>query len=136
MSASRCSRLALVNSDVLYFISKYPSFLSIGCNQGQVNTFEPIDVSTLSNGAYTAAQVAANPWCFGTAFALGQLPSMIGLPLAGVLLAPLVKLLNGVLSQLSCPAMPSVNMSPLEACPGFALYDGPTAATAPGAVQT
>jgi hypothetical protein len=121
-------------TDVLYFTSTNPQLSLVGCNQGKVDTYQTIDASTLSNGAYTAAQAAANPLCFGTEFVLAELPGLTGL--TSSLLAPLVSNLKSVTKALNCASIGSVNTSALALCPGFTLYGGPTAPVAAGAIQS
>ena len=111
-----------------------PEINLVGCNQGKVDTFLTIDPDTLSNGAYTAAQVAKSPLCFATEFALAELPGLTGL--SSIVLAPLTKVFNSVTSGMNCASIGNVNTSALAACPGFTLYGGPTAPVAPGAIQS
>ncbi|KAK5714312.1 hypothetical protein LTR17_017243 [Elasticomyces elasticus] len=122
------------NTDVLYFASTNPELLLVGCNEGKVDTYQHIDASTLSNGAYTAAQAASNPICFATEFARLEIPALTGL--ASTLLSPLTNVLNTVSKNLNCAKIGSVNTTALALCPGFSLYGGPTAAVAPGAIQS
>lgn len=121
-------------TDILYFTEKYPEINVVGCNQGRVDSFNTIDFETLSDGAYTAQQAAANPLCFATEFTLAELPGLTGL--AGTLLRPLTRVLNSVSSTLNCNAITNVNTSALTVCPGFSLYGGPRAPVAPGAIQS
>lgn len=114
-------------TDVLYFGEVEPRIAGIGCNQGRVNSYNTIDAATLSNGAYTAQQAAANPLCFGSEFLKAELPGLTGLDLVDGALKPLFSVLDSVTSQLNCASIGSVNMSALTACPGFTLYGGPTA---------
>lgn len=123
-----------VESDILYFTETVPEINLVGCNQGKVDTFLTIDPSTLSNGAYTAAQVAKNPLCFATEFALAELPALTGL--SSAVLAPLTKVFDSVTSGMNCQAIGSVNTSALSVCPGLSLYGGPKAPVAPGAIQS
>ncbi|KAK5164366.1 uncharacterized protein LTR77_010062 [Saxophila tyrrhenica] len=122
------------NTDVLYFAETQPEILSVGCNQGKVDSFNAIDADTLSNGAYTANQAASNPVCFASEFAKAELPGLTGL--GSVALAPLTKTLNGLTSGLNCASIGSVNTSALTACPGFSFYGGPNAKVAKGAIQS
>ena len=48
-------------TDILYVAETQPEILITGCNQGKVDTFNAIDVSALTGGAYTSALVAKNP---------------------------------------------------------------------------
>ncbi|KAK5150275.1 hypothetical protein LTS14_010251 [Recurvomyces mirabilis] len=121
-------------TDILYFSMTNPQINSVGCNQGRVDSYNTIDAATLSNGAYTAAQAAANPVCFATEFAIAEIPSLTGLPATAV--APLTKTLQGLTSGLNCKAIGSVNQTALSICPGFAFYGGPTGPVAPGAIQS
>ena len=126
--------LNTVESDILYFSETLPQINGVGCNQGKVDTYDTIDASTLSNGAYTAQQAAANPLCFATQFAKAELPGLTGLSAAA--LKPLNTVFNSVGSTLKCTAIGSVNTTALSACPGFTLYGGPKAKVAPGAIQS
>ena len=121
-------------ADILYFTETVPEINLVGCNQGKVDTFLTIDPDVLSNGAYTADQVAKNPLCFATEFARAELPVLTGL--SGLVLNPLTKLLNSVTGGMNCASIGSVNTSALAICPGFSLYGGPTAPVAPGAIQS
>ena len=121
-------------SDSLYFAETLPQILVPGCNQGSVDSFNTIDAATLSNGAYTAEEVAANPFCFGAAFAVAELPLVTGLPLTE--LTSLIGPLTDALTNSNCASIASVNQSALSLCPGFSFYGGPTGAVAPGAVQS
>lgn len=124
----------IVEADILYFAATQPEILTVGCNQGRVNSYNAIDVKTLTNGAYTAQQVAANPVCFASAFAKAELPLLTGL--SSTTLAPLNTALNNILSASNCASIGSVNQSALVACPGFSFYGGPTGPVAPGAIQS
>jgi hypothetical protein len=121
-------------ADILYFAETVPEILTVGCNQGKVDTFLTIDPDVISNGAYTAAQVAKNPLCFATEFAKAELPALTGL--TGATLNPLLNSLNSVVGSMDCASIGSVNTSALAVCPGFSLYGGPAAAVAPGAIQS
>ncbi|KAK0833576.1 hypothetical protein LTR73_001338 [Friedmanniomyces endolithicus] len=125
-----------VETDILYFTSSNPQLTLVGCNEGKVDTYQNIDASTLSNGAYTAAQAAANPICFATEFALAELPGLTGLSLTSGVLGSLTSVLSSVTKNLGCKAIGSVNTTALALCPGFTLYGGPTAPVAPGAIQS
>ena len=124
----------LVESDILYFTETLPQINLVGCNEGKVNTFNTISADTLSNGAYTAQQAAANPLCFASEFAKAELPGLTGL--SASLLEPLTNVFNSVFSDLKCKSIGSVNTSALAVCPGLSLYGGPTAPVAPGAIQS
>ena len=123
-------------TDILYFAETFPGLLDVGCNQGAVNTYHRISPELLSNGAYTAAQVAKNPICFATEFAMAEAGPTLGIdvtkPPASTLFAGLKKLT----APLNCASIGSVNQSALAACPGASLYGGPTAPVAPGAIQS
>lgn len=120
-------------TDVLYFSETFPQLNGVGCNNGSVNTYDTISVSTLTNGAYTAAEVAANPICFALEYAAADVPSLTGLPTAE--LGPLASALSSATSELKCKPIAAINKGALEACPGFTLYGGPTAPVAKGAIQ-
>lgn len=126
--------IAYFETDILYFSETLPQIDLVGCNQGKVDTYYTFDPSVLSNGAYTAAQAAANPLCFAAEFALAELPGLTGL--ASSVLSPLTTELKSVTSALSCASIGSVNTSALAVCPGLALYGGPTGTVAPGAIQS
>ncbi|KXS99931.1 hypothetical protein AC578_903 [Pseudocercospora eumusae] len=123
-------------TDILYLAAADPRILSIGCNKGQVNTYSPIDPATLTGGAYTAQQVAANPLCFASAFTKAEIPLITGLQLTNPLVAPLVTALDSATSGMQCADIGAVNQSALSACPGFSFYGGPSGPVAPGAVQS
>ena len=121
-------------TDILYFAETVPEVLEIGCNKGAVNTFSPIDPYQLTSGAYTAQQVAANPFCFAAAFSKAEIPLLTGLSTSA--LGPLNTLFDSLTSGMNCAAIGAVNQSALTACPGFSFYGGPTAPVAPGAIQS
>ncbi|EMC90870.1 hypothetical protein BAUCODRAFT_80706 [Baudoinia panamericana UAMH 10762] len=121
-------------TDILYFTESNPQLSLVGCNEGTVNSYQNIDAGTLSNGAYSAQDAAANPLCFALEFAQLELPGLTGL--ASTLLSPLLSALNSATSALKCKPIVSVNNSPLALCPGYSLYGGPTAPVAPGAIQS
>ncbi|KXL42991.1 hypothetical protein M433DRAFT_156311 [Acidomyces richmondensis BFW] len=121
------------DADILYFAETQPEILDIGCNQGQVNSYNSISAETLSDSAYTASQLAKSPLCFAIEFALAELPGLTGL--SSFVLAPLTSAISSVTSSLNCASIGSVNTSALTACPGFSLYGGPTGPVAPGAIQ-
>lgn len=124
----------IVETDILYFAQTQPEINLPGCNHGAVNTYNTIDPKTLTNGAYTAQQVAANPLCFATQFAVAEIPLITGLSSSA--LSSSIKSLQGALSSQGCATIGSVNQSALTACPGFSLYGGPTGPVAPGAIQS
>jgi len=108
--------------------------LNIGCNQGAVNTYNSIDPAVLTNGAYTAAQLAASPLCFSYELAIAELPGITGL--SATQLAPLTTVLQSATASMNCAKIGSVNNTALTACPGFTFYGGPTGPVAPGAIQS
>lgn len=110
-------------TDILYFAQKYPEILIPGCNQGTVNSFNPISVDTLSNGAYTAQSLASNPLCFASQLTAGGATSLLGLPLGSVgKLTDALKTLGGS----GCKTVKNPDLSQLKNCPGFSLYGGPS----------
>lgn len=121
-----------VQTDILYFAQTQPEILIPGCNQGKVNSFNAIDINTLTSGAYTAKSAAANPVCFATTFAKAELPLLTGVSNLG----PVSSALDNVIKSLNCPAISKVNQSALTVCPGFSFYGGPTGPVAPGAIQS
>lgn len=123
-----------VQTDILAFASTVPEVLEVGCNKGAVNTFSPLDVAALTNGAYTAQQAAADPVCFASQFALAEVPLITGV--SGAPLTTLVNQLSSTLSGQNCAAIKSINQSALTACPGFSFYGGITGPVAPGAIQS
>jgi hypothetical protein len=124
------------NLDIGYFVETVPQLLEVGCNQGKVDTYDQISVSTISGGAYTAASVAANPLCFVVATLEAGAASLLGLPTSS--LSTLTTAIDGISSALgmTCPAITDLNLTELKACPGFSLYGGPTGKVAPGAIQS
>lgn len=106
-------------SDILYFASTVPQILAVGCNKGRVNTFTPIDPAQLTNGAYTAQQVAKSPICFASEFTKAEIPLITGLKLDNPLVAPLVSALNTATTGMNCASIGSVNQSAVAFCPGY-----------------
>lgn len=123
---------------MFYVAERDPRIALIGCNQGKVNTYNAISPELLTSGAYTTAQVLANPVCFSTQFLAAALPAATGL--AASALAPLTTLLTsatGALGDLGdCPAILNANLSALAFCPGATAYGGPTASVFPGSIQS
>ncbi|KAF2173836.1 hypothetical protein M409DRAFT_62077 [Zasmidium cellare ATCC 36951] len=122
-------------TDVFYVVERDPRIALIGCNQGKVNTYNAISSELLTSGAYTTAQVLANPVCFSTQFLAAALPSATGL--SATVLSPLTTLLTSATGALGgCPAIPNANLSALAFCPGATAYGGPTASVFPGSIQS
>ena len=122
-------------TDVLYFTASNPQLSLVGCNAGKLNSYQQIDPSIVSNGAYTAAQAAQSPLCFALAAANAEAQTILGLDLGG-LLSPLTSAINTATGALGgCTTIGTLNTNALGVCPGFALYAGPTATVAPGAIQ-
>ncbi|KAL9094518.1 MAG: hypothetical protein Q9165_003077 [Trypethelium subeluteriae] len=121
-------------TDIAYFTETALQINLPGCNKGTVNSYSIIDPALLTNGAYTAEQAAANPFCFAVEFALAELPLITGLSISE--LASLIGPLTSPLSGLNCTPIGSVNQSALTVCPGFSLYGGPTGTVANGAIQS
>ena len=48
-------------TDILYVAETQPEILIPGCNQGKVDSFNAINVTALTGGAYTSALVSKNP---------------------------------------------------------------------------
>ena len=124
----------VVEADILYLSELEPDAISVGCNQGRVNSYANIGAGVLTSGAYTDAQAALSPTCFGMQYAIADLPGLPGL--ASTVLSPLISQLTSSLSGLkNCPPITTLNKTALEACPGFTLFGGPTGPIAPGAIQ-
>ena len=121
-----------LEADILYYSQVTPEIPFPGCNDGEVNTYRSLDPATLTNGVFTKEKVAAQPLCFSLQYTHAFLPALTGL--ASTLLSPLTNAISALTSQLGdCPAISSIDNSALEACPGFALFGGPTGPIAPGA---
>lgn len=103
---------------------------------GKVNSYNSLDISTLSGGAYTAASFAANPLCFANAFAAAEGPSLLGLTAAQSTLITSALVNATTALGVSCPSITNANFTALQLCPGFSLYGGPTGKIAPGAIQS
>lgn len=99
-----------------------------GCNTGTVNSFQLIDVASMTNGTYTDDQAAANPLCFAIAYANSQLTIPAASNVVQELLLPIQNLLG-------CVTVPGLNESVYDACPGYSVYGGPTGRVAAGAIQ-
>ena len=123
-------------SDILFIAQKYPQILTIGCNQGKVNTYNPISIDTLTNGAATAQSVLSNPFCFQIDFLEASSTSLLGLSQAQA--SKLNSGLKAAATAAKCPPNPisSASVSALKNCPGFSTYGGPTGPVAPGAIQS
>ncbi|CZT22238.1 related to oxidase [Ramularia collo-cygni] len=120
-------------SDILYFAETQPEILNIGCNQGQVNTFLPLNTNLLTNGAYSDESAAKDPSCFAMQYGVRAMLDSA----SPSLLAPLTNALSSTLAALTCPSISSFNLTALAlGCPGFSLYGGPSAPVAPGAIQS
>ncbi|KAI1743859.1 Chloroperoxidase [Xylaria scruposa] len=102
------------NLDLVAWAVKYPALLSIGGNQGQVNTFAGVDIADLTGGVLNAATLLEgnNLICFAlTALktfapnSLSTIVKLIGTPLElvdNVLAAPLL--------DLACPAFTDLSL--------------------------
>lgn len=121
--------------DVTYIAQRDPRIALIGCNQGKVNTYNAISPELLTSGAYTTAEVLANPVCFSTQFLSAALPSLTGI--SATALAPLATLLTSATGALGgCDPISNANLSALAFCPGATVYGGPTAPVAAGSIQS
>jgi len=100
---------------------------------GKVNTYNTIEASIISGGAYNAAQVAANPLCFSTEFLLNSIP-LLGV--SSAMAAQLKSVMAPISTTLGCTPITNANTSALTGCPGFSMYGGPTGPVAPGAIQS
>lgn len=135
----------LVAKDLLFFSEKHPEIISLGCNQGRVNSYNSIDPSKLTLGAYNASSVASNPACFGLQYGIRtMLDAAVPSGLVGGLLAPvttpLKTLLSGVLSSLAdlgCAPIAAIDETVIDSiCPGLSIYGGPTGPVAAAAIQS
>ncbi|KAI0460596.1 Chloroperoxidase [Xylaria acuta] len=102
------------NLDLVAWAVKYPVLLSIGGNQGQVNTFAGVNIADLTGGVLNAATLLQgnNLICFSLTalktFAPNSLSTVVQL------LGPALKLVNDVLVNpllnLSCPAFKDLTL--------------------------
>ena len=123
-------------SDVLYFASTNPEILSIGCNQGEVDTFNPLSIATLTNGLATLTSLTKSPFCFSVNFIQATSQSLLGL--SGSKQSQLNDALSSAAGANNCGSskMKSASLTQLKNCPGFSLYGGPEGPIAPGAIQS
>jgi hypothetical protein len=122
-------------TDLLAFASTQPQIISVGCNMGKVNSYNMISVEEISGGAYTAQDVATNPFCYSIESIRYSAPSLLGL--AGSLLTGLLDMLVPLEQTFGCqPFNGNGNFTALKACPGFSIYGGPSGPVAPGAIQS
>ncbi|KJX94397.1 oxidase like protein [Zymoseptoria brevis] len=117
-------------SDVRYFAETQPEILAVGCNQGRVNSYNGIDPSVLSGGAYSSADVAKNPGCFASSF----LAASAGQSSDSQIKAAASQI-SGLVSGLGCAPITALNTTSFSLCPGFSRYGGPEGPVAPGAIQ-
>ncbi|KAI9659726.1 MAG: hypothetical protein M1831_003624 [Alyxoria varia] len=122
-------------SDVLYFATTNPEILSIGCNQGEVDTYNPFNIATLTNGLATLTSLTRNPLCFTINFIQATSQSLLGL--SGSKHNRLNEALSSAAGAGNCGSNPmkSASLTQLKNCPGFTLYGGPGGPIAPGAIQ-
>ncbi|KAI0814188.1 Chloroperoxidase [Xylaria sp. FL0064] len=103
------------NLDLVNWVIKHPVLLSIGGNQGEVNTFAGLDIANITGGVLNAEKLLEgnNLVCFG----LTALKTFVPVSLTSSVLAslgPLVKLLDDLLLHplldLSCPAFTDLTL--------------------------
>lgn len=123
-------------ADILYLAEVEPRIISVGCNQGKVDTYNPISFESLTNGAATLSSVLANPFCFGIDFLETGAQAFFGLSDAQE--AQLKSGLASAAKAANCPQsnITTTSFTQIKNCPGFSLYGGPTGPVAPGAIQS
>lgn len=119
-----------VSTDIGNFAEGQEYTQTAGCNTGTVDSFQVIDVTAMTGGAYTPASALADPVCFGIAFANAQAKKV---PIVSDVL---FELILPIQNTLGCVTIPSLDTSVSESCPGYSNYGGPTGPVAPGAIET
>ena len=102
-----------------------------------MNTYQTIDPSSLTYGAYNFNTVTQDPGCFGLQYFVASL-AQSNLPVSGLLGSVASALTNVVntLANMGCAPIGKINQAALDvACPGQTIYGGPTGPVAPGAIQ-
>lgn len=113
--------IASLAADMTAAALTYPELLSLGANQGRVNTFAGVDIGNLTGGVYNLQNLVQgnNAACLAFQLVLQALPDVVK-GLYSPISLPLVRL-NGVLGNaidgLSCPQLQNVDMDQLRQFP-------------------
>ncbi|KAF8160204.1 Chloroperoxidase, partial [Mycena galopus ATCC 62051] len=114
--------LALVAPDIANMALAAPNVFVVGGNLNGTNSYAPVDLSDLTGGVYSAASLLEgnNAACFLIQATMILFPSAIkGLQtIVDTLLAQLATL-TGILGDLNCPQLTTINSSLLEVYPGY-----------------
>jgi hypothetical protein len=114
--------------DLFDHAAKDPRFINIGGNVNGVNTFAPVDFSSLTGGVFTGAQILKgnNLECFIFQAILAASPDLLGGLVTSVTqaLAPLTNTINQRLAGLGCPQLSSYNTALLKNYPGYVRSGG------------
>ncbi|KAB8337131.1 hypothetical protein FH972_021435 [Carpinus fangiana] len=125
-------------TDIIAFAKETPEIISVGCNQGKVNTYQHVGLDQLLPGLSGAGASLglSSPLCAPLNFLNTGAKSMYSLSDAKN--TQLQNAIKPVASQIGCLLDPLLkpSASQLQACPGFSLYGGPTGPVAPGAIQS
>lgn len=114
-----------VATDESVFANMTPAISKPGCNQGTVNSY--VDISS-SYQDYDFSGLGSV--CFAVAAVASVTDEVL---IAGSLVS---QLLLPVQNLIDCATVPSRNDSVADVCPGYSYYAGPSAAIAPGAIQS
>ncbi|RDW85174.1 hypothetical protein BP6252_02764 [Coleophoma cylindrospora] len=115
-------------ADVLNHVEKYPELASIGGNVGKVNTFAPVDITALTKGVFSSANLLKgnNLECFVLQSAEAALPD-IAIGTLGNLLGtvtsatkPFSDAVASRLAGLGCPKLASLDKNQFNKYPGYA----------------
>lgn len=104
--------------DVVNFAALHPEFLDIGGNlDGKGNNFAGVELEDLTGGLFKSADLLKgnNLGCFALQAAQQVKADLLLKPV----LTQLQDLIGGVVTQLSCPQLQSIDESVLEKYPGY-----------------
>jgi len=109
--------------DVLNYAERYPPLMDVGGNTGKVNTFTPVDLSSLTLGVYNAANLfqGNNLQCYAHQITQATLPDVIYGSATNLfnILDPLISAISGGVVALACPQLARVDESQLATFPGY-----------------
>ncbi|EUC35031.1 hypothetical protein COCCADRAFT_35376 [Bipolaris zeicola 26-R-13] len=103
-------------ADTLNAAALYPKFLEVGGNTGQPDSFVGVDVSSLTGGIFSSANLLKgnNLACFVYQISALAKPDI----LLGVL-TTLLDIVNNAVAALSCPQLKNFDQSVLKQFPGY-----------------
>lgn len=110
-------------ADVLDFAEKDPRLLSVGGNTGSVNTFTPVNITSLTGGVFDAATLTEgnNLECFVFQILQAAMPDIAGGSESNLatIKQPISDLVVQRLAGLSCPQLNAIDQSQYDIYPGY-----------------